>query len=256
LQELLTKRHRGTFEIVNAGIEGYNSAFALARIKDEVIRYRPQLVTIYIGWNDLMKMDPANVAATGRYAHLAQVMENSYLIKAYRKVMFLYLRPLLFRPRVGNDGNEAHAYDDFVPSTYRENLESMIGVLRSSGIQTMLFTLPTVVRPNMRSEELRRQNVFFPYFAGTYSVARFLSLHRAYNSVIRMVGKKSGVPVVDLDAIFNKHDKDELFWDTMHPSRKGHRLIAEAVYKAIAEQRNGETSLFPGAIPAHEPSAQ
>lgn len=233
LQELLTARSRGRFEVLNAGIEGYNSTFALDRMRQEIVNYRPRLVTIYIGWNDLMKTDPANLAATGRHARAAQLMENSYLIKAYRKVMFAYLRPLLFRPQVSADEGDAHAYDTFVPLTYRENLEAMIGVLRTNGIQAVLFTLPTVVRPDSTTEELRRQNVVFPYFAGTYSVAKFLSLHRAYNEVIRRVGQELEVPVVDLDETFNAHDKRDLFWDTMHPSRKGHHLIAETVYARL-----------------------
>jgi lysophospholipase L1-like esterase len=148
--------------------------------------------------------------------------------------MFAKLRPLLFQPRVGGDEGDDHAYDPFVPLTYRHNLESMIGLLRANGIEAALFTLPTVVRPGMSREELRRQNVFFPYFAGTYSVAKFLSLHRAYNDVIRRVGQELAVPVVDLDETFNAHDKSDLFWDTMHPSRKGHRLIADTVSRGLA----------------------
>jgi lysophospholipase L1-like esterase len=238
LQELLTARSRGRFEVLNAGIEGYNSKFALDRVREEIVDYRPRLVTIYIGWNDLMKTDPANLAATGRYATAARLMENSYLIKAYRKVMFAYMRPLLFRPRVGGDEGDAHAYDTFVPLTYRENLETMIGVLRANGIQAALFTLPTVVGPDMTGDELRRQNVFFPHFAGTYSVGKFLSLHRAYNDVIRKVGQELDVPVVDLDETFNAHDKSDLFWDTMHPSRKGQHLVAETVYRRLALDAN------------------
>lgn len=234
LQEVLAARPPGRFEVLNAGIEGYNSAFALDRVREEIVNYRPRLVTIYIGWNDLMKTDPANAAGTDRYATAAQLMENSYLVKAYRKVMFAKLRPLLFQPGVGGDEGDAHAYDSFVPLTYRRNLESIIRVLRTNGIRAALFTLPTVVRPDTSREELRRQNVFFPHFAGTYSVAKFLSLHRAYNDVIRSVGQELEVPVVDLDETFNAHDKTDLFWDTMHPSRKGQRLIAETVYRRLA----------------------
>jgi len=46
------------FEVINAGIEGYNSTFALERIRDELLQYKPRLMLLYIGWNDLMKIDP------------------------------------------------------------------------------------------------------------------------------------------------------------------------------------------------------
>jgi lysophospholipase L1-like esterase len=76
--------------------------------------------------------------------------------------------------------------------------------------------------------------VFFPYFAGTYSVGEFLSLHRAYNASVRRVGATLDVPVLDLEAVFDARDKDELFWDTMHPSQKGQCLIARQLYAQLA----------------------
>jgi lysophospholipase L1-like esterase len=224
---------RRRFEVINAGIEGYNSTFARGRIEQELIGYRPHLVLLYVGWNDLMKTDPRNAQTVGRYASLAGLMEQSYLVRAYRKVMFVHLRPLLFQPRVGVDG-DAHAYEGFVPTVYQDNLLAMVETLRRHGIQAAMVTRPTVVRSDMTREDLVRQQVFFPYFAGTYSVGEFLGLHRAYNRVVRAVGDRTGTPVVDLEAAFERHDKNPLFRDTMHPSRKGHCLIARELYRRLA----------------------
>jgi lysophospholipase L1-like esterase len=224
---------RKRFEVINAGIEGYNSTFARARIEQELIGYRPHLVLLYLGWNDLMKTDPRNTGAVGKYATLAALMEQSYLARAYRWLMFVYLRPLVFKPRVGMN-TQSHAYDDFVPDIYRANMQAIVQTLRENGIQAVVATRPTVVRPDMTRGDLERQRVFFPYFAGTYSVEEFLGLHDAYNRVLRTLGERSGVPVVDLDAAFERHDRNLLFWDTMHPSRKGHCLVAGELYRRLA----------------------
>lgn len=223
------------FEVINAGIEGYNSRFALERIRDEIVNYQPKIVTVYIGWNDLMKVNPENVSATGSYPFLARMLEESYLMKAYKKLIFIYLRPLFFQPVTERSEQDASAYDDFTPVAYQNNLREIVQTLDQKGIKCILFTLPTVVRPGMTQSELRKQAVFFPYFAGSFGVDTFLSLHRAYNRVIRRVGTESGVPIVDLDEIFNTRDKNNLFWDTMHPSKKGNQLIAESVHKRIRE---------------------
>jgi lysophospholipase L1-like esterase len=225
---------RKRFEVINAGIEGYNSTFARQRTTQELIDYRPQLVLLYIGWNDLMKVDPHNAQAVGRYAALASAIETSYLARAYRKLMFLHLRRLVFQPKVGVDPVGLRAYDRFTPAVYQENLLATIRTLEQQGIRAMLVTLPTVVRPDMTHEELEKEHVFFPYFAGTYSVSEFLSLHAAYNRVVHAVGATTGVPVVDLDDVFNRRDKDGLFWDTMHPSTKGHCVIARELYGPVA----------------------
>lgn len=224
------------FEVINAGIEGYNSGFALDRIRRELIRYRPRLVIIYVGWNDLMKMDPSSAARSDRYRLLAQIMNESYLVKAYKKLIFMDLRPRLSRPTVSTDPTDIHAHDTFIPADYRSNLEEIVRVLRDHDMKVMLVTLPTVVHPGMTLDELERANVFFPYFVGAYDVSRFLSLHRAYNRTIRDVARNDKVDIVDLAAAFDSLEtKTEYFWDTMHPNEKGNALIAAALFRRIRE---------------------
>jgi lysophospholipase L1-like esterase len=223
------------FEVINAGIEGYNSTFALARIREELLRYRPKLVIIYIGWNDLMKTDPANAASLDRHAWLARLLDQSYLIKAYKKLLFVNLRPLVVRPATADEAGSAARFDDFVPVRYRSNLEAMIRLLASHDVKALLVTLPTVVRPGMTSEEVQRANVFFPYFAGAYGVSPLLSLHRAYNRTIVDVGRQERVEVVDLAGqLESVQDRTVYFWDTMHPNEKGGGLIADMLAARIA----------------------
>lgn len=230
LQGLLnsaTLKHR--VEVINAGIEGYNSEYALARLKEELLPYSPDMVIVYIGWNDLMKVNPNNLSSTGKYPWAASLMERSYLMKGLSKLMFFYLRPALMTPGIEADQSGSHVFDGFVPMTYRENLTAIVEILRKRGIAVLLVTLPTAVQPHMSIQELKARDIFFPYYAGAYSVDKFLSLHRSYNSVIRSVASERNVTLVDLDLIFNGYDKKGLFWDTMHPSAEGHILLAQSL---------------------------
>ena len=223
----------GRIEYINAGIEGYSSDFALARIREELLQYKPQIVTIYIGWNDLMKQNPDGHAATEGRSVMAQIMNESYLVRAYSKLIFVVLRPRIFRPRVEADEAGLRAYDQYVPKRYERNLRMMISELRGKGIQVILFTLPTVVERGLTVDDLKKRGVFFPYYAGSFSIDRLLSLHAAYNRTIRNVGREEQVPVVDLDEQFKKLDVRPLFWDTMHPSRRGNAVIAESAARQI-----------------------
>ena len=66
LDRLLNEeRPQKAFEVINAGIEGYNSTLARARLTDEILKYHPDMVTIYIGWNDLMKTSAQDVLPSG-----------------------------------------------------------------------------------------------------------------------------------------------------------------------------------------------
>jgi len=222
------------FEVINGGIEGYNSAFALARVREELLRYRPHLMIIYIGWNDLMKTDPANAAVVDKHPWLAELLDRSYLMKAYKKLLFVNLRPLAFRPSTGDGVEQADAFAGFVPAGYRSNLEATIQLLKTEGVATLLVTLPTVVQPGMTATEVQEARVFFPYFAGAYGVAPFLNLHRVYNRTIMEVGHRAGVDVVDLHGVFEPiRDRTPHFWDTMHPNERGGALIAEVLFQRI-----------------------
>jgi lysophospholipase L1-like esterase len=223
------------YEVINAGIEGYNSEYALGRIRDDILRYDPSLVTIYIGWNDLMKMSPSNMSSSGQVTWLGAALNHSYIYKGLSKVMFFYIRPILMPPGLSGDESEYHVFDHFVPSTYEENVSAMIALLRERNVRVLLLTRPTVLTRNMSAEDLQTQHVFFPYFPEAYSVPRLRSLHDAYNNSIRRLAARLQVPIVDLDEVFDRQDKRPLFWDTMHPSKEGHKLIATVLAPRIRE---------------------
>ncbi len=234
VEQLLNgKGSRNKFEVINAGIEGYNSSFALDRVNDTILRYEPDLIMVYVGWNDLMKSDPHSMANSSNHTLFARFKQQSYLVKAYRKLIFYYIRPVLWRPKLVNNKGGSSSFDDYVPNVYRDNLQAMIKALKVKGIKIILFTLPTVLTPQMTYEDLQKQNVVFPYYSGAYSVADFLSIVHAYNKVIRELGEEYNVPIVDLFTVFNNMDKRGLFWDTMHPSYEGHHLIARSVFERI-----------------------
>jgi|GEM_PF-1991063 len=234
LQSVLNSDGR-RYEVINAGIEGYNSQQALGRIRDDILKYDPDLVTIYVGWNDLMKMRPGNMSSTGRPTWVGTVLNQSYLYRGLSKVIFFYIRPLLMSPGVSGEESEYHAFDQFVPASYEENVSAMIALLRERKVRVLLLTRPTVLTRNMTAEDLKAQRVFFPYFPEAYSVPRLLSLHNAYNNSLRRLATRLQVPIVDLDKVFNGQDKRPLFWDTMHPSKKGHELIATRLAPRVRE---------------------
>ena len=51
------------------------------------------------------------------------------------------------------------------------------------------------------------------------------------------LGIEYNLDVVDLQALFdvalNTYDQKEMFWDGVHPTDLGHRLISDEVYKTL-----------------------
>ena len=222
---------------MHAGIEGLNSELALRRLRTKVLRLEPDVVSIYIGWNDLMKFDPLAQTDAQRMSGVARVLDKLWLVKGLRKLIFFHLRPYLAPPATGPDSRTGR-FRDFRPTVYEENLREMIESVRSIGSRPALLTLPSVVRSDMSPADLRAAGVIFPYFSSAYGVGDLLDLIAAYNASIRRIGSEDRVPVIDLAAVFEAvEDPTRYFFDTMHTGPAGRELIAQELYRGLERER-------------------
>ncbi len=225
--------HGVRYEVVNAGVSGLNSELALRRLRSKVTGLDPDVVTIYIGWNDLMKVDPLSQGEVKEWASLARMIDDLWLVKGMRKLIFFHLRRNLWIPKTGPESRTGR-FEKFQPSVYERNLLEMIEVVRGMGSRPVLLTLPTVVKPDMTVEDLQRAGVMFPYFQSAYGVGDLLDLIEAYNRVIRGVAAQEGAPLVELSRTFEAiEDTPRYFIDTMHLSPLGMQTVAGEVLAGL-----------------------
>jgi lysophospholipase L1-like esterase len=248
------------YEVVNAGISGLNSELALRRLRSKVLDLEPGVVTIYIGWNDLMKVDPLSQGEAKGWSGLARMVDGLWLIKGMRKLIFFYVRPNVWIPKTGPESRTGR-FATFEPTVYELNLREMIKTIREIGSQPVLVTLPTVVKPDMTVADLKRAGVIFPYFQSAYGVGDLLDLIGAYNRVIRRVAAEEQVPLVDLSRTFEDlEDPRPYFFDTMHLTRPGLQMVAKEILGGLernhllghARQRD-PASEHAAASPTREP---
>ncbi len=239
LEKLLDQReqHERRYEVVNAGISGLNSELALRRLRTKVLGLKPDVVTIYVGWNDLMKVDPLSQREVGEWSGLARMIDGLWLVKGMRKLIFFYVRPIIWTPKTGPESRTGR-FASFQPSFYEINLREMIKAIREIGARPVLLTLPTVVRPDMAVADLKRAGVMFPYFQSAYGVGDLLDLIAAYNSTIRRVAAEDQVPLIDLSRTFeNLEETPPYFIDTMHLSRLGLQTVAKEILAGLEQNK-------------------
>ena len=222
---------KARLEVVNAGVEGHNSTMALSRLKHNIAALHPDVVTVYIGWNDLMKFDPYGQSTDGALSATMRGLDSLWLTKGTRKLLFYYIRPSLNPPLTGPESFRG-TFLDFTPAVYDENLRAIVKSIDELGAKALLVTLPTVVRPDMSADELKDAGVVFPYYPSAYAVGDFLDLITAYNQVIRTVAADTNVELVDLaEAFEHLNPSHKYFYDTMHLNELGRasaaRLIAD-----------------------------
>lgn len=227
--ELRLNNIRGNrrYQVINAGIEGLDSGLALRRLVTKVIPLHPNIITVYIGWNDLMKFDPAGQVSHPGLAIVAHIMDQLWLIRGLRKVLFYYIRPYIFLPATGPKSRTGK-FRHYRSAVFERNLKEIIASGRKAGAKIVLMTLPSVVSDDMDVTDLRQANVIFPYYVSAYAVGDYVDLIAAYNRSIRAIAAREGVAFVDLASELDRRpDRRQLFLDTMHPNQRGKELIAE-----------------------------
>lgn len=221
------------FEVVNGGISGMDSELVLNRLRAVGAGLAPKVVMIYVGWNDLMKMDPAGQMKRGTGSALARALDSLWLAKGLRKLLFFYVRPRVRPPRTGPSSHSGR-FTEFRPTYFEENLRAIVDTVRGLGAKPLLVTLPTVARIEMTTEDVLAAHVVFPYFPTAYGIGDLLDLLSGYNRVVREVGGAMHVPVVPLAEHFESlSDPRPFFYDTMHTNEQGMAIIASELERGL-----------------------
>src|SRR5262245_1799777 len=111
----------GRYQVINAGIEGLNSELALRRLATKVVPFKPDIVTVYLGWNDLMKFDPIGQVERLGLGLVARALDRLWLIKGMRKLVFYYIRPRISSPATG-PSSRTGLFSSFRPALFESNL--------------------------------------------------------------------------------------------------------------------------------------
>lgn len=252
LHQLLDRSGAGRYEVINAGVPGYASRQIALWLEGEILAYRPSVVVVYVGWNDLNNAFSPGwrpewatyggwrralvESGAGRVAH--QVLRRSAMIEtAYGARM----------ARLGTSGS-AHGAR-LSAATVREhgthaidllgtNLGLLVQRAKARGTSVVLVTLPSVVTPALDAATLRAHDR-----VGRWDDrAAMETLLAALNRTVRVVGRERGVPVVDLAAIFASRDTRALFSDDSHPNAAGSALVAEEIGTVVRGLRAGGSS--------------
>jgi lysophospholipase L1-like esterase len=216
------------FEVINAGVPGYSSLQGLRLLESEMAGYRPDIVTVFFGWNDhwLARSFPdREQKAPSRGAQFL-------LDHASRSRLFQALVKLSASVRRLARGRRASETYRVSPVDYRGNLERMIDDAERGGFRIVLVTAPAAYQQAADVPDYLVQDRFIP------DKTTLLTLHREYNEIVRQVARRRGVPLADCAATFDASPRRKgLFGeDGIHPNEIGHWLIARDLFRVLRDQ--------------------
>lgn len=129
------------YEVINAGVPGYSSLQGLRYLKAEVIKYKPDIITVSYGLNDYLytiAQDDKNIHETNPWIiYLDNIMGKSHLYIFFKKRV-----DLLMMPRTKYPPSRRVMQSDF-----KENLKGMVMVARNSNAKVLLLNIP--LRPEV-----------------------------------------------------------------------------------------------------------
>lgn len=204
LNEKPLPRMKPRVEVLNTGVGNYNTSQEVAYLRERGLEYQPDLVILGFFLNDGEPTPRPTEGWLARnsafYVLLASSWDNTLRWAGSRQDYKDYYRELYREDRPGWQ-------------ECQRALRDLIDLCRERKIDLRIALIPELHKPGSGYE--------------------FQEVH----DQIRDLGTKGGVPVYDLlDADWV--DPPETYWVTpgdAHPNAKGHRVLAEALYKALGK---------------------
>ncbi len=233
LSKELAARHPGKrFEVLNAGVDSYQSMQSLIRIASQVVDFSPDILIVLHATNDVAMrlLDDFSTDYSNPYIPFVFPMPKWWEVSAFLAMLFAdktnfdnrwfpqrldSLYQLAFKPRVKKilDKNNLEIeetkgnMEKHSAYAYRRNLLSMIGLGRIHNFNLIFCTQP---------------------FTGHSGRTRGIEEH---NEVIRSVGIEHGITLAELDKSLSQ--KKELFSDYMHMNVEGQKLKAAKMAETL-----------------------
>ncbi len=205
---------------VLAALPGYSTFQDRAWMARHFATVQPAVTLFYCGaWNDYLP------AIGGDDAHYSNSLHNQSSSSLIRLINAAFATPKPDADAVRATQRAFSAGDApegrRVPLVdFRHNLEAMIQTARGGGSQVVMMVPPL---PRKTRDD--------------YPVAA------RYAAVVREVATTTGAELVDALALLDEFEagcpkpwrQDVCFWDTLHPTPLGHRLIADALFERLRQ---------------------
>jgi lysophospholipase L1-like esterase len=261
LKELLEKSLSITVETINAGVPGYSSFQGLHQLEKRVLSLKPDVIVFSYCWND-------HTFAIHMHETLDVFMDENFFgqsdkdlpgptwsskihsslsrLRSYKMMDFFASNLRKQETEDAKDAQEVLVNVEKVPvrvplSDYKANFKRMISLSREKGITPILMNQPSqpIRSTNAFTELAKSLNYKAPDEKSWIQFCRimrslFIRRQQEYNDALIEVAKENKVLFVDMISIFEKYENlEELLIDPVHPTPKGHNIIANELKETI-----------------------
>ena len=210
------------YEVINAGVTGYSSFQGKRFLREQILKYKPDLITVCYGWNDLL---PAAFGIEDKNQKIAPQIFLDIQNLLGRTEIYRFIRGLILsRFQVKKTGSSAQMIPRVSPEDFLTNLLEISLVCSQEKIPLIFLTTP------IASLEA---------FWGPGKVSRTHQWHEVYNNLILNLPQDDGNYIFDAAGLFeNRKDVyDKPRDDYIHYNSLGHKLIAKNLYNLLEQNK-------------------
>ncbi len=263
VRSLLTRDAYDRYEVINAGVPGYDSRHEFLYVASELIQYKPGLLVVYDGWNDesAAELEPwdtpadrgGNLFKTSDHRLMEERFTAGYSVLGSARLFagtvaartgaaihhsatfrlmssltrHIVQRVIPDRPKAGP------TYDPTRVGRYEENLTNMLVLANRHGVRVALFLQPIMWidghsprpgEPRPAASDDQSIAVRRAFYADARPM--FARLRERYQ-------QQAHVCIEDLSQVL-KDTNDTSYVDSGHLSGRGNEIVADEIVKRLA----------------------
>jgi lysophospholipase L1-like esterase len=230
-------------EVVNAGVAGWVSDQVALRAEWQMAEYKPDIVVLYLGWNDFQSYDPYGPKAPESYFNAVygrSRVRNKLDLRSLELLSGLVSAARISRAKPSGAEREragsvapAEIYRFFVAS-----LDRIAHAFRTSNPGVTIAICTLVGRwPQGTLEEYEEKangRTWWMKHRGLTPVQAAAALGR-FNDLLREYARDHGLVLIDVARTFDQLDRARLQWDFAHMHAEGYELLAEMIYRGLVQ---------------------
>jgi lysophospholipase L1-like esterase len=203
------------YEVINAGVGGYTSYQALFYFKNRLYKLKPDLVTVCFGANDGNKNYEIGVFCSDKdyYERLMSLSENKTFFKIKRCLDNLRIYALMEKIIFNIKKQFIKPKQRVPPSDFEKNLREFIRLAKFYN-----FKLLFIIEPHKNLKNFVSELKNNPYY-------------NIYDTLAKE--NLEWVKLVDTITLVRKYKDGDIFYDEMHLTPLGHRIVAELILQVL-----------------------
>lgn len=244
-------------EVQNAGFHWHTSLHSLIKYLSQIERFKPDMVILYHGINDLCRsFNPPSLshgAVQSDYGHFHGPLSNMFKTYFFPHSHFYVWAGIksAFSRFWYSTWRSAPLKDVSITNfaslpSFRRNMNNLIQLLKAKGVTVILASQPFLYKEGLSAQEDRSLWLLKYVCHNETTRADLPSMirgMRAFNTVSREISRANATTFVDLAAQVPKSLK--YFRDDVHYTEAGNALIADRLYERVVELKAIERAFSP-----------